>query len=159
MILSKAICLTNVLYLPKFNFNFLSVHNLCASTNLSFHFSSFSCSLQDPKTRELLVMGKVVVGTLYILHQLTSTNVDPTHVAFQVHSTTPMCTRHSNLNKDGNLVTLWLRHLGHASIRTLKHLPFLSEVLFPYFSNCDVCPLAKHCLSTLVSLIQLHLVS
>ena len=87
-------------------------------------------------------MGKVV-DTLYIIPQLTSANVDPTHLAFQVHSTTPMCTRHSNLNKDGNLVTLWHRRLGHASAGTLKHLPFFSEVVFPNFSNRDVCPLAK----------------
>ena len=142
MILSKALCLTNVLYLPNFKFNLLSVHALCASTNLSFHFSLVSCSLQDPKTREVLAMGKVV-GTLYILHQLTSANVDPTPIAFQVHFTTPMCTRLSNLNNDGNLITLWHRLLGHASTETLKHLPFLSDVVFPDFSNCDVCPLAK----------------
>ena len=154
VILYKAICLINVLYLPNFNFNLLSVHALCASTNLSlsihalcastnlsFH-SSFSCSLQDPKTRDVLAVGKVV-GTLYILHQLTFANVNPTHVAFQVHSTTPKCTRHSTLNKDGNLVTLWHSRLGHVSVGTLKHLPFLSEVVFLDFSNCDICPLAK----------------
>ena len=69
--LPKDISLTNVLYLPSFNFNLLSGHALCASTNLSFSFSFVFCSLQDSKTREVLVVGKVV-GTLYILDHIVS---------------------------------------------------------------------------------------
>ena len=62
VILSKAICLINVMYLPNFNFNLLSVHALCASTNLSlsihalyastnlsFHPSSFSLFFAGPE--------------------------------------------------------------------------------------------------------------
>ena len=140
--ISKDISLTNVLYLPSFNFNLLSVHALYASTNLCFSFSSISCSLQDPNTREVLVVGKVV-GTLYILDQIVAPVVRPTSIALNVHSTTPICTKHSHMNKDAKFVSLWHKRLSHASAEPLKHISFLSEIAFSDFTKCDVCPLAK----------------
>ena len=43
--LTHTICLTNVLYIPQFSFNLWSVHHLCDSGNVRFHFSSTSCYL------------------------------------------------------------------------------------------------------------------
>ena len=103
--LSKDISLTNVLYLPSFNLNLLFIHALYASTNLCFSFSSISYSLQDPKTREVLVVGKVV-GALYILDQIVAPTVRLTSVALNVHSTTPICTKHPHMNKDAKFVSL-----------------------------------------------------
>ena len=104
--LSKDISLTNVLYLLSFNFNLLSVHALYASANLNFSFSSFSCSLQDQKTREVLVVGKVV-GTPYILDRTIAPTLCLTFVALYVCSTTLIYTKHPHMNKDANFVSLW----------------------------------------------------
>ena len=57
--LTQGLCLNNVLYLPSFRFNLISVHHLCLSTNLRFHFSCTSYQLQDRKTAEVMVVGKV----------------------------------------------------------------------------------------------------
>ena len=129
-------------FLPCFNFNLLYVHALYASTNLCFSFSSISCSLPDPKTREVLVVGKVV-GTLYFLDHIVAPTVRLTSVALNVHSTTPICTKHPHMNKDAKILSLWHKRLSHASVEPLKHISFLSEIAFSDFTKCDVCPLAK----------------
>ena len=139
---SKDISLTSVLYLPSFNFNLLSVHALYASTNLSFSFSSVSCSLQDPKTREVLVVGKVV-GTLCILDHIVAPTIRLTSVALNVHSTAPICTKHPHMKKDAKFVSLWHKRFDHALTKPLKHISFLSEIAFSDFTKYDVCPLAK----------------
>ena len=142
MTLSKDISLTNVLYLPSFNFNLLSGHALCASTNLSFSFSFVFCSLQDSKTREVLVVG-MVVGTLYILDHIVSPTISLTYVALNVHSTTPISTKHPHMNKDAKFASLWHKCLGDALAEPLKHISFLFGFAFSDFTKCDVCPLAK----------------
>ena len=140
--LSKTITLTNVLYLPHFNFNLLSVYRLCVSTNIHFHFSPFSCYLQDPKTEEVLDVGKVL-GTLYMFDQFCLSPSHAPRMALNVQNRFSLCTASSPMNKDVHLVTLWYRRFGHASFGALKHLPFLYNASFPVSTNCDVCPLAK----------------
>ena len=49
-ILSSAITLCDVLYLPIFKFNLISINKLCAASSLQFLFTTYSCYLQDLKS-------------------------------------------------------------------------------------------------------------
>ena len=60
-----------------------------------------------------------------------------------VHHSHSLCTDSSTLNKDSINVKLWHRPFGHASDGALKHLPFLSSIVFPDLSQCDIRPIAK----------------
>ena len=100
------------------------------------------CRTQRLEKCWLWPMGKVV-GTLYILDHIVAPTVRLTSVALNVHSTTPICTKHPHMNKDAKFVSLWHKRLNHASAKPLKHISFLSEIAFSDFTKCDVCPLAK----------------
>ena len=63
--------------------------------------------------------------------------------ALHVHHLHSFCTDSSTLNKDSISVKLWHRRFGHASTGALKHLSFLSSIVFPDLPQCDVCPIAK----------------
>ena len=49
--LSTTITLFNVLYIPTFTFNLISISKLVSSTNCALIFSSTSCTLQDTNNR------------------------------------------------------------------------------------------------------------
>ena len=98
--------------------------------------------LQDSKTAEVLGVGKVV-GTLYVFYVANFLSRSLPLAALHVHHLHSLCTDSSTPNKDSISVELWHRHFGHASAGALKHLPFLSSIVFPDLSQCDVCPIAK----------------
>ncbi|KAL0456197.1 UNVERIFIED_CONTAM: hypothetical protein Slati_0958900 [Sesamum latifolium] len=64
--LAPDIVLDQVLYIPSFSVNLLSVSQLCACLPFSFEFTKTCCFLQDLRTRKRLAVGKLV-GKLYIL--------------------------------------------------------------------------------------------
>lgn len=64
--LSPNLVLHDVLFIPYFKFNLLSVNKLYATANLKFTFHTGYCIMQDQKTETLLAKGNVL-GSLYIL--------------------------------------------------------------------------------------------
>ena len=66
--LTEGLCLHSVLYFPIFRFNLTSIHHLCSSTNLCFHFFFLLPVPWDWKTAEVMMVGKVH-GTLYVFDQ------------------------------------------------------------------------------------------
>ncbi|KAK4410398.1 Retrovirus-related Pol polyprotein from transposon RE2 [Sesamum angolense] len=64
--LHNNLILRDVLCIPSFKYNLLSVHKLCTSNSVSVLFSSSHCWLQDQKTKTILAVGKVLAG-LYII--------------------------------------------------------------------------------------------
>ena len=105
-------------------------------------FLPLSCYLQDPKTAEVLGVGKVV-GTHYVFYAASFLSRSLPPAALNVYHSHSFCTDSSTLNKDSISVKLWHRLFGHASVVALKHLPFLSNIVFTDLSQCDVCPNAK----------------
>ena len=65
--LMDTIILANVLFIPSFHFNLLSVSSLTRQDSISIHFSSDSCTLQDHSQERRIEMGNCV-GNLYILN-------------------------------------------------------------------------------------------
>uniref|UniRef100_A0A2N9FV09 Integrase catalytic domain-containing protein n=1 Tax=Fagus sylvatica TaxID=28930 RepID=A0A2N9FV09_FAGSY len=113
--------LSDVLYLPEFPFNLLSVHKLTLALNCSVAFYPSHCEFQDLKTKRMIGGGFVKDGLYY----------------FQPSSTSIPSAFHST-----NSPYQWHCRLGHPSSVNLKHLvPTL-----PTFSNfnCETCELSKH---------------
>ena len=113
--------LSDVLYLPEFPFNLLSVHKLTLALNCSVAFYPFHCEFQDLKTKRMIGGGFVKDGLYYFQPSSTS-------IPSALHST--------------NSPYQWHCRLGHPSSVNLKHLvPTL-----PTFSNfnCETCELSKH---------------
>ena len=130
VVLSPTLELHNVLYIPKFQFNLLSVPKLAATSNIIFKFYPNNCILQDLKTEHLVAVVKLV-NHLYILDQSS----------FQINSTATVFPTCKNAKTD-DISLLWHQRLGHASYRTLHHLPVCTNL--PVQSPlCHICPLAK----------------
>jgi transposase InsO family protein len=113
--------LSDVLYLPEFPFNLLSVHKLTLALNCSVAFYPSHCEFQDLKTKRMIGRGFVKDGLYYFQPSSTS-------IPSALHST--------------NSPYQWHCRLGHPSSVNLKHLvPTL-----PTFSNfnCETCELSKH---------------
>jgi transposase InsO family protein len=113
--------LSDVLYLPEFPFNLLSVHKLTLALNCSVAFYPPHCEFQDLKTKRMIGGGFVKDGLYYFQPSSTS-------IPSALHST--------------NSPYQWHCRLGHPSSVNLKHLvPTL-----PTFSNfnCETCELSKH---------------
>ena len=65
--LSPTLTLTNVLHVPDFQFNLLSVNKLCAQVAGKVVFSSTDCILQGPMQQEV-VLGKACNGLYHVQH-------------------------------------------------------------------------------------------
>ena len=107
VVLSSTLELHIVLYIPKFQFNLLSVPKLAATSNIIFKFYPNNCILQDLKTEHLVVVV-MLVNHLYILDQSS----------FQIDSTVTILPACNNAKTDGILL-LWHQRLGHASYKTI----------------------------------------
>ncbi|KAL0348614.1 UNVERIFIED_CONTAM: hypothetical protein Sangu_1089200 [Sesamum angustifolium] len=66
IVLSPKLTLTDVLLIPSFKHNLISVSQLCKSHSVAFVFLTSSCILQDLMTKKQLAIGKQV-GKLYLL--------------------------------------------------------------------------------------------
>ncbi|KAL0427143.1 UNVERIFIED_CONTAM: Copia protein [Sesamum latifolium] len=66
VILHEQLTLSNVLYIPTFNFNLLSVQKLCSSSHISFSFFPSHCTIQDLRTNKIIGVGRLL-GSLFII--------------------------------------------------------------------------------------------
>lgn len=81
------ITLLNVLRVPSFHFNLISIHQLITQLNCIAVLTKFHCSLQGPSLKRSLVIGKAA-GRLYYLHP--DADLFPTSTpALSSHATTP----------------------------------------------------------------------
>ncbi|KAL0320334.1 UNVERIFIED_CONTAM: hypothetical protein Sradi_5294900 [Sesamum radiatum] len=83
--LNDLIILKNVLFIPTFSVNLISVSQLCVNSSYSFHFSQNTCFLQDRDTKHNLVQG-YLCKKLYIFRQkipisCSSVSVNPQHAS------------------------------------------------------------------------------
>jgi uncharacterized membrane protein YgcG len=112
---------SNVLYLPEFPFNLLSVHKLTVALRCSIAFFPSYCVFQDLKTKRTIGGGFEKDGLYYFR---------------PFHTSIPSALRSSVSPYQ------WHCRLGHPSSLNLQKLvPSLSD--FSSF-NCETCELSKH---------------
>jgi len=66
IVLSLTFILTNVLFLPEFSFNLISMSKLCQNSNCLAGFSFENFQLQNMKSKKIIGLAKQV-GGLYFL--------------------------------------------------------------------------------------------
>ncbi|KAL2933012.1 Retrovirus-related Pol polyprotein from transposon RE1 [Bienertia sinuspersici] len=136
--LTSQIILNNVLYVPSFKHNLLSVGSLLDSTHLVAHFTKSHCLLQDPTTKQTKASGRRVVG----LYQFCSSY----SFSYYNHSNPISSTQCVNVvSVSVSSSSLLHARLGHVSPSIMRHL---SSTLLDNKSNTvfhfEACLLGKH---------------
>jgi len=119
-------CVDNILHGPDFKFNLLSVSKLTKQLRCSVNFYPDFCLFQELYSGKVLGIGRES-DDLYLLKGR----------AIMLAGTTL---------RGKNDSTLWHHRLGHASLKTIQHLPTLqNKINSSDIEDCDICPLAKQC--------------
>ncbi|GJV13453.1 cysteine-rich receptor-like protein kinase 8 [Tanacetum coccineum] len=128
--LQSNITLHNVLYIPTFTYNLISISKILQNTLKTITFTHNSCIFQD---HNRLTTQGTLCGDLYILPtSSTTTEFSPPSLSSTILSNT------SNSS-------VWHARLGHPSPQVLKSIPQLPLTsVKDQETSCNICPLAKH---------------
>ena len=131
--LSPDLILNNVMFVPNFHFNLLSICSLTQSYKSSINFMVDSCTIQGHTRTKMIGMSRRH-GSLYFLNIVN------------FHSTTPQIFSPCN-NVSLSQNEIWFYHLGHPSYVTLQTLKNEIEVKLNSgdSSHCLVFHLVKRC--------------
>lgn len=135
IILDPSLILLDVLYIPEFRFNLISISKLCHNYHYQIPFSRQSCHIQHVSTKKTISLVDQH-RNIYILHKDTYTHSAHTF----------SCNIDSlNIGASSNL-EIWHRILGHPSNEVLQHLD-TSLTNIKYHKNllCHAFHLAKQC--------------
>lgn len=110
--LNKNIPLKDVLFVPDFQFNLVSIPKICIDMNCSTTFTDNRCLMQSPSMRPYLL------GNLrHALYCVDDTNSRVDQLKDQVTLSTTF-----NINYDINKAKLWHLRMGHIPFAQLRHL-------------------------------------
>ncbi|KAL2241477.1 UNVERIFIED_CONTAM: Retrovirus-related Pol polyprotein from transposon TNT 1-94 [Sesamum indicum] len=127
--ISPDITLTNVLHIPTFSVNLLSVRQLCQAMPVEFRFLKSHCILQDLRNKRVMATGDLI-GNLYVLSS-----------SFSVPAKND-CNLGSYAAVTTNNGDVWHKRLGHLSKSSMRHIASLPQLEFADIP-CEICPLAK----------------
>lgn len=142
--LTGNLSLKNVLYIPTFNCNLLSVSKLTQVNNCSVQFYPHHCVFQGQTPQRVLAFGEHHDG-LYFFTQLSlhstaiSTAESSSHLA-QASVHTLLCQTSSVPS-----AKMWHLRLGHPSDAVIRHLDFVYTSSLSCSDNCPICPLSEQC--------------
>lgn len=134
--------LQNVLYIPSFRLNLVSVHKLCRQFQKCLIFTPNSClMLQGPSMKSPLVIGKEQEG-LYILNssQPAVFKKSPSSTSFPV-SVANVFTSCSSFFYSNVKEKLWHYRLGHTPLSNMKKIIPIPIFCSKLSSTC--CPMAR----------------
>ena len=136
MELVSGLILTEVLHIPDFHFNLLSVSKLTKQYSANVIFTPNVCLLQGHTLGKDLILGRKHVG-LYCLEKGTRLQVSQTNVSQQVPSAKGIFSANLSVSE------LWHFRLGHLSFEQMLyvHLPDCNN--FTTHGVCQICPMAK----------------
>ncbi|KAK9683831.1 hypothetical protein RND81_10G167700 [Saponaria officinalis] len=137
--LTPDIILTNVLFIPDFQHNLLSIGKLIDQSNMIVMFSPNECLFQDHSSSNVLAVGKRIEG-LYRFSSSVSSSCLP-HVNSESVASTSGILAVNSLSLS-NLELLHVR-LGHTSLDKLKPVPTFTFQGIKSLS-CETCVKAKH---------------
>ncbi|KAK9669446.1 hypothetical protein RND81_13G130700 [Saponaria officinalis] len=146
--LTPDITLKNVLLVPDFKQNLLSVGRLIDNTNLCVIFYPHMCLFQDLSSKVTLGTGHKI-GDLYKFQGIQHTNLrskvaTAVYNALGLRSDASFCSISSTYSCAKGLdFALLHARLGHTSVEKLRHLSAIKMSPTHDFS-CETCILAKH---------------
>ena len=131
--------LSNVLHVPQFHHNLLSIHKLAKDTDCEVVFKPESCVITSTKTKDVLGVGKMNQGLYYLSFDvpMTSGKAMSGQASKQVKMPGDSPTAVSTYS-------LWHKRLGHASLSKMKRIPELKLCTEQHMDQvCLTCPMAK----------------
>jgi hypothetical protein len=130
----------NVLLVPEFSLNLISVPKLTQSSSCTVVFDNVHCFIQEKRTLKMIGSGELIEG-LYYLTIKTNTH----HTSTTVNTSQASSSHIHSSSVHIPSKALWHFRLGHLSnkrLLSMKHdFPFLSV---DCDSVCDICHLARH---------------
>ncbi|XP_022856063.1 uncharacterized protein LOC111377235, partial [Olea europaea var. sylvestris] len=140
---SNNLMLEDVLYVPNFKFNLMSVSSLIKDSNIIVRFFANECDIQDTHNQKMIGKGRRSAG-LYII-SATALDSFPTHS--RNLSIDKVCVSVSSVVNKVNANT-WHHRLGHLSFKKLAPLKDSLGLKFDQSKDhnsipSNVCPLAK----------------
>jgi len=140
--LTPTLLLTNVLHIPDFQFNLLSVSKLCKQIAGKVIFTSTDCTLQGLPQQEV-VLGRAGNG-LYHVQNAATDRVAASQGSLVLHSGVQQASRHSLLEHNFKLseIESWHFRLGHLSFDKMK-LVDLPCTRTKTDNICSICPKAR----------------
>lgn len=129
--LENGLKLLNVLYVPAFSHNLLSVHKLSRDNDCYAIFSPTECTIVNTQTHEGKGKGTLSKG-LYHLSTSTVVNATNGQQSFAVIN--------SSLTDE---YTVWHNRLGHAPVSKLMFIDCIKHCAQVTDKVCVTCPMAK----------------
>ncbi|KAL2923588.1 Retrovirus-related Pol polyprotein from transposon RE2 [Bienertia sinuspersici] len=129
--------LSNVLFVPEFKHNLMSVSKLIEEQKMCVCFNNKGCEFQDHSSKKVVAKAKERDG-LYILEEkegrkeLKNNEINLNNVVLD-----------DKRNKTAVKVDIMHARLGHGSLSKLRHLDFYNCKNIKSFF-CDTCSCAKH---------------
>ena len=131
----------DVLRVPDFQYNLLSIHKLCQQLAGKVVFSSTDCTLQGPMLQEV-ALGKVVDGLYYVSQGNTDAATRNDKLVMQSGSTgnfqQPVFHQTNSLSEEDT----WHFRLGHLSFERMRKLCLPCNQK-KHSTICSICPQAK----------------
>lgn len=139
VILPNRMKLTNVLHVPQFKHNLLSIHKLAKDSKCDVTFYSGNCVITDSLTKNIIGVGEMKKGLYYLKRE----KVELWGAAMISHKEDKEKADKTKANEE-NMFDVWHQRLGHASVSRLQHI----EQVKPYISQkteqvCLTCLLSK----------------
>jgi hypothetical protein len=133
IVISPIFSLKEVLYVPDFNINLISVSNLCHNAHCLVKFTDTSCIIQEQKSLRMIGSAERRDGLYYLAQTISSPSQQ--HILQSVSA--------NNVSLPAS--ALWHFRLGHLSNSRIDAL----QSIFPFIFHdsgavCDVCHFAKH---------------
>lgn len=127
IIFNDHMVLHNVLHIPHFHYNLISVQRLCKDMHCSVVFNGHECLLQDHLQKEkLLLIGKLHEG----LYSTSGLNNSSSSISVFL-----------SIKED---ISIWYLTLGHVPFSKLKLILELSSIQNSSTNLiCQICPLAR----------------
>ena len=130
--------LTNVLHVPDFHFNLLSVNKLCMQINGCIIFSPSECILQGPMS-QAVVLGRANSGLYHVqLPTAAAAETTPKPLVMMQSESQPVFRQNFHFSD----IDFWHLRLGHLSLDRMKQiqLPCNKERTNMI---CSICPKAR----------------
>ncbi|KAJ0049052.1 hypothetical protein Pint_16420 [Pistacia integerrima] len=144
--------LTNVLYVPDFKFNLISIAKLTKDLSCYVSFFPDFCVIQDLSNGQVKGIGRQTEGLYFLLPPLPSaqppselvhSRLPDTAVSHAVIPSFPVSNNTKNCMNSS--YELWHKRLGHVPIAKLKYYSVIKHAFVKddHAFDCHICPLAK----------------
>ena len=136
------ITLKNVLYVPDFQHDLLSISKFSMDLGCNVVFLSDCCHLLENDTGHVMLIGRMMHGLYYFLDPSSHSSLIPDKQK-SLASTSFQIPSHIPDTPPLKSVTLWHNRLGHTPLKTFSYIPELSSLPTNTTNLCLTCPMAR----------------